>query len=132
MGASDTLAPVILVASVGVLDGSDPNGHVEVINAGPVPPEILETLTPDTELAGMIFDRAGRPLWLGRKQRLANAAQRLAVAVRTAVASSAALPCTAANSTTSKNGTETTAEPMSIIWLPSAANTTSGSKPKTS
>ena len=30
----------------------------------------------------MIFDRAGRPLWLGRNQRLANTAQRLAVAIR--------------------------------------------------
>lgn len=30
----------------------------------------------------MIFDRAGRPLWLGRNQRLGNAAQRLAVAIR--------------------------------------------------
>ena len=47
-----------------------------------VPRQILGTLTPDTDLAGMIFDRAGRPLWLGRKQRLANAAQRFAVAIR--------------------------------------------------
>ena len=53
-----------------------------MIGVGPVPRQILETLTPDTELAGMIFDRAGRPLWLGRNQRLANSAQRLAVAVR--------------------------------------------------
>ena len=30
----------------------------------------------------MIFDQARCPLWLGRKQRLANAPQRLAVAVR--------------------------------------------------
>ena len=30
----------------------------------------------------MIYDRAGRVLWLGRNQRLGNAAQRLAVAVR--------------------------------------------------
>ena len=73
---------VILVAPVGVVDGTDPGGHVEMIGAGPVPRQILETLTPDTELAGMVFDRAGRPLWLGRRQRLANAAQRLAVAVR--------------------------------------------------
>ncbi len=29
----------------------------------------------------MIFDRTGRPLWLGRNQRLGNAAQRLAVAI---------------------------------------------------
>ena len=73
---------VILVAETGVVDGTDPDAHVEMIGVGPVPREILETLTPDTELAGMVFDRAGRPLWLGRKQRLANAAQRLAVAVR--------------------------------------------------
>lgn len=30
----------------------------------------------------MIFDRAGRPLWLGRNRRLGNAALRLAVAIR--------------------------------------------------
>lgn len=30
----------------------------------------------------MIYDRAGRVLWMGRNQRLGNAAQRLAVAVR--------------------------------------------------
>ena len=73
---------VILVASMGVVDGTNPGGHVEMIGVGPVPREILGTLTPDTELAGMIFNRAGRPLWLGRRQRLANAAQRLVVAVR--------------------------------------------------
>ena len=73
---------VILVAPMGVVDGTNPQGHVEIVGVGPVPRQILETLTPDTELAGMIFDHAGRPLWLGRKQRLANAAQRLAVAIR--------------------------------------------------
>ena len=73
---------LILTAPVGVLDGTKPDGHVEMIGVGPVPREILRTLTPDTELAGMIFDRAGRPLWLGRNQRLGNAAQRLAVAIR--------------------------------------------------
>ena len=73
---------LILVAPYGVVDGTNPDGQVEIIGVGPVPRKILETLTPDTELAGMIFDRAGRPLWLGRKQRLANAAQRLAVAIR--------------------------------------------------
>lgn len=71
---------LILVAPLGVVDGTNPGAHVEMIGTGPVPRRILETLTLDTELAGMIFDRAGRPLWLGRKQRLANAAQRLAVA----------------------------------------------------
>ena len=73
---------LILVASVGVLAGTDPGGQIEMIRVGPVPRHILATLSPDTELAGMIFNRAGRPLWLGRNQRLGNAAQRLAVAVR--------------------------------------------------
>ena len=73
---------LVLVAPVGVLDGTDPDGQIEMIGVGPVPRPILATLSPDTELAGMIFNRAGRPLWLGRNQRLGNAAQRLAVAVR--------------------------------------------------
>ena len=73
---------VIIVAEQGVVDGTNPRGRSEIIGVGPVPPQILRTLSPDTELAGMIYDRAGRPLWLGRNQRLANAAQRLAVAVR--------------------------------------------------
>ena len=73
---------LILVAPLGVVDGTDPDGQVEMIGVGPVPPDVLRTLSPDTEVAGMIFDRAGRPLWLGRNQRLANAPQRLAVAIR--------------------------------------------------
>ncbi len=73
---------LIISASLGVVDGTEPGGKVEMIGVGPVPPDILKTLTPDTALAGMIFDRAGRPLRLGRNQRLGNAAQRLAVAVR--------------------------------------------------
>ena len=73
---------LILTAQIGVVDGTDPEGRVEIIGVGPVPRQILQTLSPDTELAGMICDRTGRPLWLGRNQRLANAAQRLTVAVR--------------------------------------------------
>ena len=73
---------LIITAERGVIDGTNPNGRVEIIGVGPVPRQILQTLSPDTELAGMIFDRLGRALWLGRNQRLGNAAQRLAVAVR--------------------------------------------------
>jgi GH24 family phage-related lysozyme (muramidase) len=73
---------LILTASLGVVDGTDTDGPVEIIGVGPVPRQILQTLSPDTELAGMIFDRAGRRLWLGRNQRLANIPQRLSVAVR--------------------------------------------------
>ena len=73
---------VIVVAEQGVVDGTNPQGRCEIIGVGPVPREILRTLSPDTELAGTIFDGTGRVLWLGRRQRLANAAQRLAVAIR--------------------------------------------------
>ena len=47
---------VILVAPMDVVDGTNPGGHVEMIGVGPVPRQMLETLTPDTELAAMIFD----------------------------------------------------------------------------
>ena len=73
---------LIVTTPLGVLDGTDPGGQVEIVGVGPVPRHFLRTLSPDTELAGLIYDRAGRTLWLGRKQRLGNAAQRLAVAVR--------------------------------------------------
>ncbi len=73
---------LIVVAPLGVVDGTDPDAQVEIIGVGPVPRHVLTALSPDTEVAGMIFDRVGRPLWLGRRQRLANAAQRLAVAIR--------------------------------------------------
>ena len=52
---------LILVAPFGVVDGTNPDGHVEIIGTGPVPRHILVALTPDTELAGMIFNRQGRP-----------------------------------------------------------------------
>ena len=73
---------VVVVAEQGVVDGTDPHGRCEIIGVGPVPRDIFRTLSADTQLAAMIYDRKGRPLWLGRNQRLGNAAQRLAVAVR--------------------------------------------------
>ena len=73
---------LIVTAPMGVVDGSDPDGQVEIVGVGPVPRHFLQTLSADTEVAGMIYDRAGRILWLGRNQRLGNAAQRLAVAIR--------------------------------------------------
>ena len=73
---------LVVVADLGVLDGSRPDGKCEVLGTGPVPPSILENLSPDTSLSGIIFDGKGRTLWLGRNQRLGNNAQRLAAAVR--------------------------------------------------
>ena len=73
---------LVVVADIGVIDGTDPGGRCEILGTGPVPPSILGQLSPDTRLAGMIFSGNGRPLWLGRSRRLANANQHLAVAVR--------------------------------------------------
>ncbi len=73
---------LIVVADIGVLDGTNPHGRCEILGTGPVPPDILQELTPDTELASIIFAGNGQPLWLGRSRRLANDHQRLAVAAR--------------------------------------------------
>ena len=73
---------LVVVADIGVLDGTDPQGRCEVLGSGPVPPSVLGRLSPDTSLSGIIFGGKGRVLWLGRSQRLANAAQRMAAAVR--------------------------------------------------
>ena len=75
-------AQLVAVADIGVLDGTNPGGRCEIIGTGPVPPGVLAQLSPDTRLTGMIFAGRGRPLWMGRSIRLANAHQHLAVAVR--------------------------------------------------
>lgn len=76
------VAKLFVKVDVAELDGVGATGQIDVIGAGPVPRRVLETLSPDTELVAMIFSGDGRPLWMGRKTRLGNAAQRLAVAVR--------------------------------------------------
>ena len=75
-------AQLVAVADIGVLDGTNPDGRCEIIGTGPVPPGVLAELSPDTRLTGMIFAGRGRPLWMGRSLRLANAHQHLALAVR--------------------------------------------------
>ena len=73
---------LVITAELGVIDGTNRNGRCEIIGVGPVPHSYLSTLSPDSQIAGMLYDRAGRALWLGRNQRLANAPQRLALAVK--------------------------------------------------
>ena len=75
-------AQLVAVADIGVLDGTNPDGRCEIIGTGPVPPDVLAELSPDTRLTGMIFAGKGRPLWMGRSIRLANVHQHLALAVR--------------------------------------------------
>ena len=75
-------AQLNIIVELGLLDGTKPDGLLEVLGAGPVPVSILETLSPDTRIAAILFDRDGEALWLGRSLRRANADQRLVVAVR--------------------------------------------------
>ena len=72
----------IIAVTAGVVDGTDPDGSCEIIGVGPVPPTVLDSISPDDRLVGAIFGGDGQPLWLGRMERLANAAQYVAVALR--------------------------------------------------
>ena len=72
----------IIAVTVGVVEGTDPDGSCEIIGVGPVPPSVLDRISPDDRLVGAIFGRNGQPLWLGRMERLANIDQYVAVALR--------------------------------------------------
>lgn len=72
----------IIAVTAGVVDGTDPDGSCEIIGVGPVPPAVLDSISPDDRLVGAIFGGNGQPLWLGRMERLANLAQYVAVALR--------------------------------------------------
>ncbi len=73
---------LIVIAEIGVIDGTNPDGTCELLGAGPVPPAILDNLSPDTRIHGALFDANGEVLWLGRSRRHASIAQHLAVAIR--------------------------------------------------
>ncbi len=81
-GAKNSRPQLIITADIGLINGQNPDGACEIIGTGPVPPSILQTLSPDTKLTGMIFSGDGRTLWLGTATRTPNAAQRLAITVR--------------------------------------------------
>ena len=73
---------LVIIAETGVIDGTKPDGLCELLGAGPVPPSILDNLSPDTRIAGALFDTNGETLWLARSRRHASAAQHLAIAIR--------------------------------------------------
>ena len=72
----------IIAVTVGLVDGTDRDGSCEIIGVGPVPPTVLDSISPDDRLVSAIFGGDGQPLWLGRMKRLANTAQYVAVALR--------------------------------------------------
>ena len=73
---------LVIIADIGVIDGTDPDGLCEALGVGPVPPQILDDLSPDTRISGAVFGGPGHVLWLGRSRRRASIAQQLAVAIR--------------------------------------------------
>ncbi len=73
---------LVIVADIGVIDGTAPDGRCDILGAGPVPKSILDNLSPDTRIAGALFTGPGHPLWLGRGRRLASIPQQLVVAIR--------------------------------------------------
>ncbi len=72
----------IIAVTAGVVDGTDRDGSCEIIGVGPVPPTVLDSISPDDRLVGAIFGGNGQPLWLGRMRRLATLDQYVAVALR--------------------------------------------------
>ena len=72
----------IIAVTAGVVDGTDRDGSCEIIGVGPVPPTVLDSISPDDRLVGAIFAGDGQPLWLGRMRRLATLDQYVAVALR--------------------------------------------------
>ena len=81
-GQSQAPNQLIVIADIGIIDGTKPDGLCEMLGAGPVPPEILDNLSPDTRISGALFDKQGQVLWLGRSRRHASTAQQLAIAIR--------------------------------------------------
>ena len=81
-GSGKDPTQLVVVADWDLLSGSRPDGECEILGTGPVPPSVLDNLSPDASVCGIIFGGKGRVLWLGRNQRLGNRAQRLAAAVR--------------------------------------------------
>ncbi|WP_420444930.1 HNH endonuclease [Candidatus Poriferisodalis sp.] len=73
---------LVIIADIGVIDGTDPDGLCEALGVGPVPPQILDDLSPETRISGAVFGGPGHVLWLGRSRRHASIAQQLAVAIR--------------------------------------------------
>ena len=73
--------PIYLVG-VGLVDGTNPDDFCELLGTGPVPPSVLDRISPDALVAGIIYDGEGRPLRLGRTIRIGSGDQYLAIAMR--------------------------------------------------
>ncbi len=57
-------------------------GEGEIVGTGPIPDSVLEYFACTSELVGLVFSGDGRPLWMGRRYRLATDDQWLGLAAR--------------------------------------------------
>lgn len=81
-----TSGELIVTADVRCLLSADARAGVEIVDTGPVPATVLDALDRlapgGVTVRGLIFDGPGRPLWLGRRRRLAGDDLRRLLAVR--------------------------------------------------
>ena len=53
------IAQPAVATDLGVIDGSRPDGSCEILGTGPVPPSVLDNLSPDAFVCGVIFGGKG-------------------------------------------------------------------------
>lgn len=71
---------LLVIADFDTVTGQLHNGRLA--NGTPLPTDEIARLACEADLVPAFFDAKGRPLWLGRSQRLATPAQRIAVTAR--------------------------------------------------
>ena len=60
----------------------DDDGHADFVGGGPVPASVLTRLRCNADIYGVLFDKAGQPLWTGRRHRGINHSQWIALVAR--------------------------------------------------
>lgn len=73
---------MVVVADLGAITGSDPDGRCEVVGGDSIPQSVLQRLACNSELFGAVFSGPGQPLWHGRGVRMASDAQLRTLMVR--------------------------------------------------
>ena len=81
-GRPNPKAQLIVTADLTRLSLNDPNGVANLIGHGAIPQNVLERLACNAEIAGVLFNGAGRPIWVGRDHRSATFAQWKALIAR--------------------------------------------------
>jgi len=73
---------VVVTVSLDKLTGNAPGELAELTGTGPIADAVLARYLAHGDLVGLLFNTRGQPLWLGRKRRIATAAQHLALTIR--------------------------------------------------